>query len=97
MYTFSLRTTLLRSGAILGAGKRLISHHGYASLAPNPNFHIPVINFAKFRSAKSQGEKKSTADEIVGAFKESGFIYIENHGIPTGARQASCNFVLLAI
>ncbi|EEB94362.1 hypothetical protein MPER_06836, partial [Moniliophthora perniciosa FA553] len=46
------------------------------------SFRIPVINFAKFRAATSPDEKKKTADEIVGAFKESGFIYIEGHGIP---------------
>ncbi|KAK7060420.1 hypothetical protein VNI00_001185 [Paramarasmius palmivorus] len=51
--------------------------------ANDSNFRIPVINFAKFRSASSTEEKKTTADEIVGAFKESGFIYVEGHGIPT--------------
>ncbi|KAJ8515346.1 hypothetical protein ONZ45_g7234 [Pleurotus djamor] len=46
-------------------------------------FHIPVIDFAKFRAAKSHSEKKATAVEIVTAFKESGFIYLAGHGIPS--------------
>ncbi|KAG7096712.1 hypothetical protein E1B28_004126 [Marasmius oreades] len=50
--------------------------------ANDSNFRIPVIDFKKFRSANSAAEKKKTADEIVDAFKESGFIYVEGHGIP---------------
>ncbi|KAJ3732845.1 hypothetical protein DFJ43DRAFT_282806 [Lentinula guzmanii] len=46
------------------------------------NFRIPVIDFSKFRTAQSDVEKKETADEIVSAFKNSGFIYVSNHGIP---------------
>ncbi|KAJ3508651.1 hypothetical protein NLJ89_g5635 [Agrocybe chaxingu] len=54
----------------------------FASFSPaNASFNIPVINFAKYRSASSAEEKKRTADEIVSAFKESGFIYLLNHGI----------------
>ncbi|KAE9410018.1 Clavaminate synthase-like protein [Gymnopus androsaceus JB14] len=45
-------------------------------------FRIPVIDFSKFRAAKSDAEKKDTANEIVSAFKNSGFIYISNHGLP---------------
>lgn len=53
-----------------------------ATAARDPRtFNIPVINFTKFRTAKSPGEKKKTADEIVTAFKESGFLYLEGHGI----------------
>jgi isopenicillin N synthase-like dioxygenase len=51
----------------------------FASVASD--FRIPVIDFAKFRAAKSDAEKKDTAKEIVGAFKDSGFIYVSNHGI----------------
>lgn len=47
-------------------------------------FRIPVIDFSKFRAAKSDIEKKNTANEIVSAFKDSGFIYVSNHGIPQG-------------
>ncbi|KAF9268193.1 Clavaminate synthase-like protein [Marasmius fiardii PR-910] len=50
--------------------------------ANDSNFRIPVINFANFRNAKSSAKKQKTADEIVDAFKESGFIYVEGHGIP---------------
>ncbi|KAF8192449.1 hypothetical protein BJ912DRAFT_261402 [Pholiota molesta] len=50
-------------------------------LATANSFSIPVIDFSKFRSASSREEKKQTANEIVSAFKESGFIYIKNHGV----------------
>lgn len=48
----------------------------FASVASE--FRIPVIDFSKFRAAKSDAEKKDTANEIVSAFKNSGFIYISN-------------------
>ncbi|KAL0949291.1 hypothetical protein HGRIS_009369 [Hohenbuehelia grisea] len=44
-------------------------------------FSIPVINFSKFRNAATPTEKRRTADEIVTAFKRSGFIYLDGHGI----------------
>ncbi|KAJ3883937.1 hypothetical protein F5051DRAFT_316838 [Lentinula edodes] len=44
-------------------------------------FRIPVIDFSRFREAQSLAEKKETANEIVSAFKNSGFIYVSNHGI----------------
>ncbi|KAF9058011.1 hypothetical protein BJ165DRAFT_1398176 [Panaeolus papilionaceus] len=44
-------------------------------------FSIPIIDFSSFRTAKSQADKQKTAKEIVSAFKESGFIYLSNHGI----------------
>ncbi|TFK71761.1 Clavaminate synthase-like protein [Pluteus cervinus] len=47
------------------------------------SFHIPVINFAKFRTANSDVERRQTANDIVTAFKQSGFIYLEGHGIPS--------------
>ncbi|KAH9948356.1 Clavaminate synthase-like protein [Amylocystis lapponica] len=46
------------------------------------NFRIPLIDFSKFLTATSQAEKQHTADEIVNGFKEVGFIYLDNHGIP---------------
>ena len=52
------------------------------STAPQ-SFHIPVIDFTRFRQATVPSERKQTADEIVSAFKESGFIYLAGHGIPT--------------
>jgi len=62
-----------------------VTKRGFATVAAGDvqSFRIPLIDFSKFRSATSQAEKKQTADEIVSAFKESGFIYIGNHGIPT--------------
>ncbi|KAK7470405.1 hypothetical protein VKT23_001831 [Stygiomarasmius scandens] len=70
----TVRTSIYRQSAFL-------RKRGFATVADN--FRIPVINFAQFRAAKSDSEKKSTAKKIVSAFKESGFIYVECHGIPT--------------
>ncbi|PPQ77401.1 hypothetical protein CVT25_010983 [Psilocybe cyanescens] len=47
----------------------------------NPQFRIPIIDFTKIRNSSSPEEKKKTAEEIVSAFKESGFVYLSNHGI----------------
>ena len=47
-----------------------------------PEFRIPVIDFNKYQRACSAGQKQETADEIVGAFKCAGFLYLANHGIP---------------
>ncbi|KAF9076958.1 Clavaminate synthase-like protein [Rhodocollybia butyracea] len=66
----------VRASVYIGLQKRC-----FASVASD--FRIPVINFSKFRAAKSDTEKKETADEIVSAFKNSGFIYVSDHGIPT--------------
>jgi len=41
-------------------------------------FHIPVIDFSKFRSASN---KKAASYEVVDAFKNVGFLYLANHGI----------------
>ena len=43
--------------------------------------HIPVIDFKAFFKG-SQAEKSQVANEIVDAFKNCGFIYLKNHGIP---------------
>ncbi|KAJ7068533.1 hypothetical protein C8F01DRAFT_1208059 [Mycena amicta] len=45
------------------------------------SFRIPLIDFSKFQAGSSSQDKKETAKEIVAAFKESGFIYLSNHGI----------------
>lgn len=47
----------------------------------NRSFSIPVINFNKFRQASSPDEKRHIAGDIVSAFKQSGFVYLSNHGI----------------
>lgn len=62
-----------------------ITKRGLATVARDAeSFHIPVVNFARFKAAASPSEKKDTADEIVSAFRESGFVYLEGHGIPSG-------------
>lgn len=55
-----------------------------ASSSSSKAFNIPIIDFSKFQRAQSDAEKRKTADEIVNAFKTSGFIYLSNHGIPRG-------------
>ncbi|KAF5393152.1 hypothetical protein D9757_001328 [Collybiopsis confluens] len=60
----------------------LSSLHGRNFASAATDFRIPVINFANFRAAKSDSEKKETANQIVDAFKTSGFIYVSDHGIP---------------
>ncbi|KAG8990447.1 hypothetical protein FRB94_000302 [Tulasnella sp. JGI-2019a] len=45
-------------------------------------FTIPVIDFGKFISSDDASAKKSTAKDVVDAFKEVGFVYLKNHGIP---------------
>jgi hypothetical protein len=62
-------------------------------LATANSFSIPVIDFSKFRSASSREEKKQTANEIVSAFKESGFIYIKNHGVTPGMSEVSLHCI----
>jgi hypothetical protein len=55
------------------------------TLAPQDNktFHIPVVDFSKFRDATALSEKKATAQSVVAAFKESGFVYLSGHGLPS--------------
>lgn len=53
------------------------------------SFSIPVIDFAKFRSAESPEGRKQTAKDIVNAFKESGFVYLKNHGVTPGTSHAA--------
>ncbi|KAF5358909.1 hypothetical protein D9758_004807 [Tetrapyrgos nigripes] len=81
---FCVRATFLQSSRL--------QKRGLATIADN--FRIPVINFAQFRTAKSDSEKKATANDIVSAFKESGFIYVEGHGIPTDASKSAEFFKL---
>jgi non-haem dioxygenase in morphine synthesis N-terminal len=49
----------------------------------NKAFGIPVIDFSKFREATAPSEKKPTARSVVSAFKQSGFVYLSGHGIPS--------------
>lgn len=41
-----------------------------------------MVDFSKYQKAASRLEKQETADEIVRAFKEVGFVYLSGHGIP---------------
>lgn len=40
-------------------------------------FYIPVVSFAKFQKASSAAEREQTAQEVVTAFKEVGFVYLK--------------------
>jgi hypothetical protein len=72
---FSFRTSIVIRTGLKSRGLATVSDVQAAS------FRIPLIDFSKFQ-AGSPAEKKSTANEIVSAFKESGFIYLTGHGIP---------------
>jgi hypothetical protein len=66
------------------------SLRGLASVVPTTSaFKIPVVDFSKFKSDARQKERQQTAEEIVAAFKESGFIYLRNHGISPSMSTAS--------
>lgn len=54
----------------------------FATVTDAPAFKIPLINFGKFLNARSPAEKRQTAVEVVTGFKDVGFIYLEQHGIP---------------
>ncbi|KAF5387662.1 hypothetical protein D9615_000591 [Tricholomella constricta] len=58
-----------------------------ATAAQSTQSFIPVIDFTKFREAAGQSDRKHVADEIVSAFKKSGFIYLAGHGIPSNTIQ----------
>ncbi|KAG5654632.1 hypothetical protein H0H81_011607 [Sphagnurus paluster] len=64
------------------------TRRGLARAAPRSvQSFIPVIDFTKFREATGEHERKLVADKIVSAFKESGFIYLTGHGIPSNTIQ----------
>ncbi|KZV71375.1 Clavaminate synthase-like protein [Peniophora sp. CONT] len=69
----------------LSAARRASAHvlrsrAGLATVAPV--LTIPVIDFNTYRTAGSVSERRKTADAIVNAFKDSGFVYLKGHGIP---------------
>ena len=63
----------------LGSARRF-AFRGLATHASG--FRIPVIDFGRYQTASSTEQKQETANEVVDGFKEAGFIYIKNHGIP---------------
>ncbi|KZT62319.1 Clavaminate synthase-like protein [Calocera cornea HHB12733] len=48
------------------------------------SFRIPLVDFSRFLASTSQTQKQETADEIVSAFKEVGFVYLKNHRVGEG-------------
>ncbi|KAJ7498662.1 hypothetical protein FB451DRAFT_1016350 [Mycena latifolia] len=72
---FSLRASIfIRTG--LKRGLATVSD------AQASSFRIPLIDFSRFRNEAGAPEKEKVANEIVSAFKESGFVYLSGHGIP---------------
>ncbi|GLB34027.1 putative 2OG-Fe(II) oxygenase [Lyophyllum shimeji] len=65
----------------------LLTRRFLATSAHNTPSFIPVIDFTKFREAAGKSERKQVADKIVSAFKDSGFIYLAGHGIPSSTIQ----------
>ncbi|KAH8113446.1 Clavaminate synthase-like protein [Phellopilus nigrolimitatus] len=62
--------------------KRLALQGAFRGLATHaPEFRIPIIDFSRYQNATSSTEKRKTANEIVSAFKEAGFVYLSGHGI----------------
>lgn len=78
-----LAPTYSSSKRILCSNYFLRHSYRWRGLAtPASEFHIPVIDFSKYQRATSLSQKQDTANEIVHAFKNAGFIYLANHGIP---------------
>jgi isopenicillin N synthase-like dioxygenase len=46
--------------------------------APKSREVVPIIDFFPFRAEKSLEKAK----ELFAAFQDSGFVYLQNHGIP---------------
>jgi isopenicillin N synthase-like dioxygenase len=48
------------------------------TVTPQNRETVPVIDFSPFRKEKSLEKAK----ELFTAFQDSGFVYIQNHGVP---------------
>ena len=62
------------------------------------NFHIPVIDFARFsldldEKDVSNGDIRKIADQICQAFRYTGFVYLKNHGI-TESKVGKCLYAV---
>ncbi|KAJ3080225.1 hypothetical protein HK102_003209 [Quaeritorhiza haematococci] len=56
---------------------------GYASQPPSKSeqdFSIPIVDFGRFLQGNA-ADKKKTAQEVLSAFTDVGFVYLVNHGI----------------
>ena len=61
--------------------------HRFLSSVSNGSFSIPIVDFSEFREATSSEGRQKVATQIVSAFKDSGFVYLSGHGIPSGLHQ----------
>ncbi|KIJ56760.1 hypothetical protein M422DRAFT_149016 [Sphaerobolus stellatus SS14] len=79
------RTFIPASGGPTRFASLSLRPRRFATLADevrsDDTFHIPIVDFGKFRYAKDDVEKQEAARQVVGAFKEVGFVYLKNHGI----------------
>ncbi|KAF9464896.1 hypothetical protein BDZ94DRAFT_1161259 [Collybia nuda] len=83
MFSFGIRSSKFLVSSVVH--KRLLA----STARSTQSFHIPVIDFTQFREATALSDRKRIADKIVSAFKESGFIYLSGHGIPSATIQAT--------
>ena len=72
LFPYISRISVIRHTAVILRAP--IARRSLATLADevrsDASFHIPVVDFSKFRNAKSAAEKEDTSSEIVAAFKE---------------------------
>ncbi|KAG8965047.1 hypothetical protein FRC03_001002 [Tulasnella sp. 419] len=60
----------------------LLRRLDFSKTRSDATFAIPVVDFSKFLDSTADiSARKSTAKEVVDAFKEVGFVYLKNHGI----------------
>ena len=66
---------------VVHAGKGTIKRQILTGAQKKPTFEtIPQVDFSKMDSS-SLSERKSVASEVGAAFRDSGFLYVVNHGI----------------
>jgi hypothetical protein len=61
--------------------------HRFVRSVSNGSFSIPIVDFSGFREETSLQGRQKVGTEIVSAFKDSGFVYLSGHGIPSGLHQ----------
>jgi hypothetical protein len=66
--------------------------HRFVRSVSSSSFSIPTVDFAGFREVTS---RQKVAAQIVAAFKDSGFVYLSGHGIPSGWCQCFNGIYLL--
>lgn len=57
---------------------------------------IPVVDFAPFHDGSAE-EAKATAQKIFEAFRDVGFVYLKNHGVPQEVVDEAFSWVTKAL